>query len=348
MRIVLVTDAWHPQTNGVVTTLAHTVSHLRAWGHDVNVLSAEGLPTIPCPSYPEIRLALFPGKRVESYLDELQPDAIHIATEGTLGLAARAHCVRRRLPHTTSYHTQYPEYVAQRYPIPVEVGYGYVRWFHGLAQRTLVPTPGIRAALAARGLTRLALWSRGVDLARFRPRDKHYFDLPRPVMLYAGRVAVEKNLDAFLRLSLPGTKVVVGDGPAREQLQRRHPTVVFTGYKFGDELAGAIAAANVFVFPSLTDTFGLVMLEAMACGVPVAALPASAPADVIEQGVTGVIDQDLKTAIRAALALSPDACRRYAEQFTWQRAARQFLDALAPIERANRLPRRGAPAFGRF
>jgi glycosyltransferase involved in cell wall biosynthesis len=344
VKVLLVTDAWHPQINGVVTTLRHTVDSLRAWGHEVHVLSADGFNTIPCPSYPEIRLALFPGPRVEAYIDQLQPDAIHIATEGTLGLAARAHCVRRRLPHTTSYHTQYPEYVSQRYPIPIEVGYAFVRWFHGMAMRTLVPTPGVRQSLAERGLQNLSLWTRGVDLERFRPTSREYFNLPRPIMVYAGRVAVEKNLDAFLRVSLPGTKVIVGDGPARESLQRRYRSVVFTGYKHGDELVRAIGAADVFVFPSLTDTFGLVMLEAMACGVPVAALPASAPRDVIEQGVTGVIDNDLEAAIGTALALSPHACRRYAEQFTWERAARQFLNALAPIEPAARGFRRRASA----
>jgi glycosyltransferase involved in cell wall biosynthesis len=338
LKILLVTDAWQPQTNGVVTTLTQTVTRLRSLNHRVLVIEPGAYATVPCPSYPEIRLALFPGKLFEAAVNEYEPDAIHIATEGPLGLAARAYCARRRLPHTTSYHTQYPEYVNQRYPIPLELGYTYVRWFHGLAQSTLVATRGIVDMLGARGMRNLRLWTRGVDTERFQPTDKSYFTLPRPIALYAGRVAVEKNLEAFLQAPCAGTKVVVGDGPARKDLELRHPTVVFTGYKFGVELAHAIAAADVFVFPSLTDTFGLVMLEAMACGVPVAALPASAPRDVIDDGVSGVIHEDLATAIRAALQLSPGACRRHAQRFTWDRTAHQFLAALAPIER--RAPQR--------
>lgn len=335
MRILVCTDAWRPQTNGVVTTLSETTSALRQRGHDVLVVDPDGSRTIPCPSYPEIRLALFPGERVTRVIREFQPDAIHIATEGPIGLAARAYVARHRLPHTTSYHTQYPEYVAQRYPIPLAAGYTYVRWFHGLAAATLVATRGVAEMLQSRGFRNTRIWTRGVDLNRFRPGPKDYFDLPRPILLYAGRVAVEKNLDAFLTADVPGTKVVVGDGPARAKLERRHPTVVFTGYKFGEELARAMASADVFVFPSLTDTFGLVMLEAMACGVPVAALPASAPRDVIDDGVSGVIHEQLAIAIRRALSLSPRACRRHAEQFTWQRTAHQFLEALVPLNRSQ-------------
>ncbi len=345
MRIAIVSDAWYPQTNGVVTTLTHTIECLRAAGHTVEVLGPDSFATVPCPSYPEIRVALWPWRRVAALIEQFVPDRIHIATEGPLGLAARAYCVRRAIPFTTSYHTQYPEYVRARYPIPLEAGYAYMRWFHGAAVRTLVTTPTMRQQLEARGLTNLTLWTRGVDLMQFRPRGKDYFDLPRPIMLFAGRVAIEKNLDAFLSLRLSGSKVVVGDGPQLHTLKQRHQTVVFTGYKFGDELVRAIAAADVFVFPSVTDTFGLVMLEAMACGVPVAAFPAAAPRHVVEPGVSGAINADLSVAIRAALALSPTICRRYAERFTWSRSARQFADALVPVSRQLPLGRASREVF---
>jgi glycosyltransferase involved in cell wall biosynthesis len=329
MRIAIVTDAWLPQVNGVVRTLGQTIHEATAAGHEVSVVSPADFRTLPCPTYPEIRLALFPGRGIRRRLDELRPDAVHIATEGPLGLAARNWCVRRGWPFTTAYHTQFPEYVRARAPIPLWAGYAAVRWFHGRAARTLVTTPSMMRHLEARGFRNLALWGRGVDTDLFRPRGKDFLDLPRPVWLYIGRVAVEKGVEDFLKLDLPGTKLVVGDGPAAADLRARYPDAVYAGYRHGEDLAAHIAAADVFVFPSRTDTFGLVLLEAMACGVPVAAYPVTGPIDVVRNGVTGVLDEDLRAAAMAALELDPVACREQALQHSWEAATRQFLASLA-------------------
>ena len=335
MKIALVTDAWLPQVNGVVRTLGHTVREAEALGHEVHVIAPAGFRAVPCPTYPEIRLALFAGRAVRRRLEELAPDAVHIATEGPLGLAARNWCVRRERPFTTAYHTQFPEYVRARAPIPLGVGYAAVRWFHGRACRTLVATASMRRQLEARGLRNLALWGRGVDTALFRPHDKGFLDLPRPIWLYFGRVAVEKGIGDFLDLDLPGTKLVVGDGPARAALQRRYPRAVFAGYRYGEDLAAHVAASDVFVFPSRTDTFGLVLLEAMSCGVPVAAYPVAGPVDVVVNGVTGVLEEDLRSAALAALQLHPADCRRHALEHSWEASTRQFLAALEPVHRRS-------------
>jgi glycosyltransferase involved in cell wall biosynthesis len=333
MRIAIVSDAWRPQINGVVTTLGKTVEAATALGHEVELISAEGMRSFPCPSYPEIRLAVRPGRRVRERLQQFTPDALHIATEGPLGLAARSYAIRRAIPFTTSYHTQFPDYVAQRWGIPASIGYAYLRHFHRPAVHTMVGTETVRGNLQARGFGHLVLWSRGVDTALFRPdpdaRREAQAHWPRPIMLYAGRVAVEKNLEAFLRPELPGTKLIVGGGPALEGLRARHPRAVFLGYRFGLELARAIAGADVFVFPSRTDTFGIVMLEAMACGLPVAAFPVQGPLDVVRNGVTGVLDEDLPRAIRGALQLDPQQCLAFAQLHTWERCTRQFLGHLA-------------------
>jgi len=334
MRLALVTDAWLPQVNGVVRTLGHTLREVEAAGHEVTVISPADFRTIPCPTYPEIRLSVFAGRAVRRRLDALAPDAVHIATEGPLGLAARKWCVRRDQPFTTAYHTQFPEYVRARVPIPLGVGYAAVRWFHGRAARTLVTTPTMQRQLECRGLRNLALWGRGVDTELFRPRDKLFLDLPRPVWLYFGRVSVEKGIEDFLRLDLPGTKLVVGDGPATQELRRRYPDAVFRGYRHGEDLAAHIAASDVFVFPSRTDTFGLVLLEAMACGVPVAAYPVTGPVDVVVDAVTGILSEDLRAAALAALQLDPAACRAHALQHSWEASTRQFLAALAPAPHA--------------
>jgi glycosyltransferase involved in cell wall biosynthesis len=331
LRLALVTDAWLPQVNGVVRTLGHTIREIEAAGHEVTVISPADFRTIPCPTYPEIRLALFAGRTVRKRLDALEPDAVHVSTEGPLGLAARNWCVRRRRPFTTAYHTQFPEYVRARAPIPLSVGYAAVRWFHGRATRTLVTTPSMQRQLEARGLRNLHLWGRGVDTAVFRPRGKDFLDLPRPIWLYFGRVAVEKGIGDFLDLNLPGTKLVVGDGPACEELKRRYPSAVFAGYQHGEDLAAHISASDVFVFPSRTDTFGLVLLEAMACGVPVAAYPVTGPVDVVVDGVTGVLGEDLREAALAALQMDPAACRAHAVAHSWEASTRQFLNALAPV-----------------
>lgn len=331
MKIALVTDAWLPQTNGVVRTLTITADRLSQAGYDVTLITPAGFRTVPCPTYPEIRLSLLSSGRVWRSLDALDPQAVHIATEGPLGLAARRWCLRRARAFTTSYHTQFPEYLRARLPVPLAVSYAYLRWFHGKAAHTLVATPSMKRALEERGFGNLALWSRGVDTELFRPRNEKFLDLPRPVWLYFGRVAVEKGVEDFLRLDLPGTKLVVGDGPAASRLRQAYPEAVFTGYRFGEELARHIAASDVFVFPSRTDTFGLVLLEAMACGVPVAAYPVTGPVDVVVDGVTGVLSDDLGAAARAALKLKRDACRQHALRYTWEAATRQFIGALAAL-----------------
>lgn len=330
MKIAIVTDAWRPQTNGVVKTLSTTADGLRALGHDVRLIEPSQFRTFPCPTYPEIRLAWLPYGRLSELLEDFGPDAIHIATEATLGAAARKWCLRRRFPFTTSYHTQFPEYVRARVPIPLSVSYAHLRRFHSAAARTMVATPTMQRLLESRGFRNIVRWTRGVDVSLFKPRDKNFLDLPRPIAMYVGRVAVEKNIEAFLNLDLPGTKVIVGDGPARAELEVNYRNAKFVGFKFGEELAAHVAAADVFVFPSRTDTFGLVLLEAMACGVPVAAYPATGPIDVVTQGVTGALNEDLRAAALAALKLDPQQCRAYALANTWETATRQFLSQLAP------------------
>lgn len=329
MRIAIVTDAWLPQTNGVVRTLSKTAEQLLALGHDVRVIEPNQFRTFPCPTYPEIRLAWLPYRLIDKLLREFAPDAIHIATEGTLGGAARTWCLRHRMPFTTSYHTQFPEYIRARVPIPLSVSYAFLRNFHGAAARTMVATPTMQRQLESRRFKNTVRWTRGVDTQLFRPRDKQWLQLPRPVALYTGRVAVEKNIEAFLEFEWPGTKVIVGDGPARVELEAKYPSAKFVGYKFGDELAAQVAAADVFVFPSRTDTFGLVLLEAMACGVPVAAYPVTGPIDVVQPGITGVLHENLREAALQALKVSPEKCRAYALEYTWAAATEQFLNNLA-------------------
>ena len=330
-RVVIITDAWKPQTNGVVRTLSKTGACLEAKGYEVHFITPEGFRTFPCPTYPEIRLSLGAGKEVGRRIERIDPDYIHISTEGPLGLAARSHCHKRKLEYTTAYHTQFPEYVRARAPIPLAAGYAFMRWFHGGGCRTMVGTRHLMSLLRSRGFERLALWGRGVDVDLFKPRDKTFLSAPRPISMYMGRVAVEKNIHEFLDLDLPGTKFVVGDGPALEDLRKRYPNVRFTGYKMGVELAQHLAAADVFVFPSRTDTFGLVLLEAMACGVPVAAYPVTGPLDVVKSGKVGVLSDDLGEAVEKALLLDPDACREYALKHTWEAATDQFIRNLTPV-----------------
>jgi glycosyltransferase involved in cell wall biosynthesis len=345
VRIALATDAWTPQTNGVVTTLKATAAALTLQGHEVCIIAPHGLATIACPSYPEIRLALSPGAYVARELKTFRPHAIHLATEGPLGLAVRRYCRTRGVPFTTSYHTRYPEYLRARWPIPLAVSYAWLRRFHGAAARTFVSSATLERELAVRGFRHLHRWCRGVDLRTFKPRPSHpqLADLPRPIMVCVGRVAIEKNLDAFLALELPGTKLVIGDGPQRAALEARYPQVRFGGYRFGAELAALLSGADVLVFPSLTDTFGLVMIEALACGVPVAAFPVPGPLDVLEPGVTGVLHRDLRLAIAGALRLERSACVAAAGAYSWHAATAQFLTGLAPIP----LPMRARLAVGR-
>jgi len=336
MRIAIVTDAWAPQVNGVVRTLEAVIAELRAGGHEVLVVSPSGAPSLPCPTYPEIRLALMTPAAVGRRITAFGAEAVHIATEGPLGLSARRWCRARRLPFTTAYHTQFPDYVAARTGADPEWVWRYVRWFHDPAAAVLVSTATIERTLRTHGLTRVKRWGRGVGPA-FRPEGAM---APRmaaaraaggaPVLLHVGRVAVEKNVEAFLAADAPGTKVVVGDGPARAALERRFPDALFLGTLFGDDLAAAYRAADVLVFPSRTDTFGLVMIEALACGTPVAAYPVPGPVDVLA-AATGAMAERLDEAIARALTLDRAACAAAGAGFTWAASARQFLDALAPF-----------------
>jgi glycosyltransferase involved in cell wall biosynthesis len=324
MRIMIVSDAWYPQTNGVVSTLTQTAAWLGRFGHEVRMLTPTDFRSMPCPTYPEIRLSLFPFRRLRRLLREFSPQAIHIATEGPLGLAARRVCVRHGLRFTTSYHTQFPQYLRARWPVPLAASYRLLRWFHGPAVRCMVSTGSVRRDLSNRGFRNLATWRRGVDTELFKPRDKGLLDLPRPIAAYVGRVAVEKNVEAFLGMAWTGSKVVIGDGPARARLQAHYPAAHFLGFRYREELAAHLAAADVMVFPSRTDTFGLVNLEAMACGVPVAAYPVTGPIDVIDDGVTGALDEDLGMAAQRALRIDPKACRERALRSGWDVCSREF------------------------
>jgi glycosyltransferase involved in cell wall biosynthesis len=324
MRIAIVSDAWFPQTNGVVNTLAQTATWLGRFGHEVRLIVPREFRTVACPSYPEIRIAVRPMRKLARFMDAFRPQAAHIATEGPLGFAARRYCVGRGLRFTSSYHTQFPQYLRSRWPIPLWVSYCVLRWFHGAAHSCMVSTQGVANELAARGFGNLVRWQRGVDTELFWPRGKDFLRLQRPIAACVGRVAVEKNVEAFLRMPWRGTKIVIGDGPERLRLQSQHPDAVYVGFRFGEDLAAHIAAADVLVFPSLTDTFGLVNLEAMACGVPVAAYPVTGPIDVVHDGVTGALDIDLGRAAERALRLDPAACRARALQSSWKECTREF------------------------
>ncbi len=343
MHIALISDAWFPQVNGVVRTLSTVVRELRAMGHQVSTITPDMFRSIPCPGYKEIRLSLTAavGKR----LAQLKPDAIHIAVEGPLGLLARRYCLKHGLPFTTAYHTKFPEYLQEQYGIPSWLTYPLVRRFHAPSCSVMVATPTLEAELLARGFKNIARWSRGVDTDLFAPGDKSFLDLPRPIMLNVGRVSAEKNIGAFLDLDLPGTKLVVGDGPQLKELRKKYPQVHFAGVKAGAELAKYYAASDVFVFPSKTDTFGLVLLEALASGLPVAAYPVTGPLDVITSQDVGCLDLDLQQAVRAALKLSPQRCREYALTYSWRASAEQFVNNLKPRQiqsPTDRLCRRAA------
>jgi glycosyltransferase involved in cell wall biosynthesis len=336
LRILLATDAWAPQINGVVVTLGNTVRWLERWGHEVHVLSPQGFRTIPMPTYPEIPLAILPGAKVAQRIRDFAPDAIHIATEGPLGSATRAYCLKNNLNFTTAYHTCFPEYVKPRFGIPLGITYAWLRRFHGASSAILVATAAIQSLLEERGFRNIARWSRGVDTDLFTPGGERFVELPRPVFLFVGRLAMEKNLPGFLGLDLPGTKLVVGDGPARAQLEQRYPDAVFVGTKQGAELASYYRRADVFVFPSRTDTFGLVLIEAMASGTPVAAFPVRGPIDVVKDATAGVLDEDLGAAALAALRLDREKVAKYALQYSWEHCTRQFLSSLVPARTVER------------
>ena len=331
MKIALVSDAWSPQVNGVVRTLQEVATHLEAAGHELVTVTPDLFRSFPCPTYPEIRLALGAGRGVARILDATRPDAIHIATEGPLGCAARRYCVKRGLDFTTAYHTRFPEYVKARLGVPLPLSYWMLRRFHGASAGVMVSTETIRQELSKWGFSKLRRWSRGVDTEVFKPGPKDFFDLPRPIFLTVSRIAVEKNIPAFLDLDLPGSKVVVGGGPMLASLKQRYPEVHFAGAQYGAALAQHYAAADVFVFPSLTDTFGLVLLEALACGVPVAAFPVPGPIDVIGSHHAGCLDTDLRKAALAALDIPADVCREFALSFTWEHCTTQFVENLVPV-----------------
>ncbi|MGE0736091.1 MAG: glycosyltransferase family 4 protein [Alphaproteobacteria bacterium] len=331
MRILLATDAWFPQVNGVVRTLDTVRRELLALGHDVLVVAPDRFKTIPCPSYPEIRLAFGVLPRLRKLIAEFQPEAVHIATEGPIGWAVRRFCLRRGWPFTTAFHTKFPEYVHARWRVPVGWSYALMRRFHRPSSGIMVATESLAKELSARGFENIRAWTRGVDTELFRPRAKGWLGADRPIFMFVGRVAVEKNIEAFLALDLPGTKFVVGDGPQLESLRAKYRAVRFTGYRQGEELAATLAEADVFVFPSLTDTFGLVLLEALASGVPVAAFPVTGPIDVVLDGKVGALDTDLRRAALEALQKSPDACRAYALGYSWRRCAEIFLGHLRPF-----------------
>ena len=325
-RALIVSDAWHPQINGVVRTLERLVVELAELGVETTMLTPADFHTIPCPTYPEIRLAITPFTRVRRRIEAAKADFIHIATEGPLGLMTRTWCRKRSEPFTTSYHTRFPEYVAARLPVPLSWSYAWIRRFHNAASGVMVATQSLEDELAGRGFKNLMRWSRGVDHKQFHLGHQPVLDLPRPIIGYIGRVSVEKNIEAFLSLDLPGTKVVVGDGPVLAEMRRRYPDVVFTGAKVGDDLARHYASLDVFVFPSLTDTFGNVLVEALASGVPVAAFPVTGPLDVIGDSGVGVLDTDLRAAALAALDIPRERCSAHALKFTWSESAREFLE----------------------
>lgn len=333
MRIALISDAWHPQINGLVTTITNTCRVLERLGHRVEVIAPERFRTWPCPGYPHIQLAFLCGPKLRPILKAFKPEAIHLMTEGPVGFAARRYCEQKGLDYTTCFHSYSPEYLNLRVGMPLVWSWGYLRWFHRTSRQIMVATESVEQELADKGFRRLVRWSRGVDTERFRPREKGFIRDERPVFMFTGRVAIEKNVEGFLSLDLPGSKYVVGDGPQRRELQIRYPRTRFVGYKSGEELARYMAAADVFVFPSRTDTFGLVVLEALACGVPVACYPVRGPKDVIQDERVGVLDDDLGRAALVALSLNSQRCRDYALQYSWENASRQFLRNLTPVRR---------------
>ncbi len=330
MRIAIPTDAWHPQVSGVVTKFERVALELEQMGHEVRLITPDMFRTIPCPTYPQIRLATNAG-RTARLLDAFAPDCVHLATEGPIGLAARSYCVRRNFPFTTSYTTRFPEYIRLRFPIPLSISYSVYRWFHSASSGVMVSTSAMMNELRKWGFKNLVQWTPGVDTKLFSPARRGLLNDKRPIMMYVGRVAVEKSIEEFLDLNFEGSKYVVGDGPDYAKLKARYPEARFVGYKSGEELAGYYASSDVFVFPSKTDTFGLVILEALSSGVPVAAYPVRGPLDIVRQGETGFLEQDLGKAVRRALTIEGGKCREFALSHGWEESVREFIGNLVPI-----------------
>ncbi|MSS76807.1 MAG: glycosyltransferase family 1 protein [Methyloglobulus sp.] len=331
MRIALISDAWHPQINGVVTTLTNTVAALLKLGHEVELITPDRFKTYPWPGYPDVGMAFLCGPHLRPILKNFKPDAIHLVTEGSIGFAARRYCRKFGYRYTSSYLSQFPEYFKLRTGFPMMISETYLRWFHSESAHVMVATASLEQEMQQKGYQRLARWSRGVDTELFKPRDKDFIQDSRPIALFTGRAAIEKNIEAFLQLDLPGTKYVVGDGPHKDVLAKKYPKVRFTGYQHSENLARFMAAADVFVFPSLTDTFGVVLLEALSSGVPVAAYPVQAPKGVITDDKVGVLSDNLQQAAMTALSLNPQDCRRYALEYTWEKCTQQFVDNLVPM-----------------
>jgi glycosyltransferase involved in cell wall biosynthesis len=331
VRIALISDAWHPQINGVVTTLTNTVAALLKLGHKVELITPDRFKTYPWPGYPDVGMAFLCGPHLRPILKNFKPDAIHLVTEGSIGFAARRYCREFGYRYTSSYLSQFPEYFKLRTGFPMWISETYLRWFHSESAHVMVATAALEQEMQQKGYQRLARWSRGVDTELFKPRDTDFIQDPRPIALFTGRVAIEKNIEAFLQLDLPGTKYVVGDGPHKDVLAKKYPKARFTGYQHSENLARFMAAADVFVFPSLTDTFGVVLLEALASGVPVAAYPVQAPKGVITDAKVGVLSDNLQQAAMTALSLNPQDCRRYALEYTWEKCTQQFVDNLVPM-----------------
>lgn len=329
LKIVIATDAWKPQLNGVVRTLETLGDILTAFGNQVRYITPNEFKSVPLPSYPEIRLSLLPNRRVAQIINDFKPDAVHIATEGPIGRAVRRFCKRRDYPFTTSFHTRFPEYANERWAVPISWGYAVLKDFHKDGETMMVATPGLMDELRERGFVDMKLWARGVDLKQFTPGDRSFLDhYPRPIFLYVGRLAVEKSIEDFLKCDLPGTKLIVGDGPQRADLEERFKNAVFVGPKFGPDLTQFYQASDVFVFPSRTDTFGLVNVEALACGVPVAAYPVRGPLEILDGAPAGcgAMNEDLRQAcLDAYEKRDPAQCRTWAERFSWDAASRQFI-----------------------
>lgn len=334
LRIMIISDAWEPQVNGVVRTLRTTISELRSAGKIVEIIGPNHFKTIPLPFYSEIKLALFPSRKMSRLIEKFKPDALHIATEGPLGIAARKYALQEKIKFTTAFHTRFAEYLESRTKIPARITYMWLRWFHAPSAAVMVATQSLQEDLSKRKFKNLCSWSRGVDISLFQPSPREGWPFAHPIYLYVGRIAIEKNLRAFLELDLPGSKLIVGDGPQRKALEHEFPQAHFVGARHGQALAAAYAGADIFVFPSKTDTFGLVVLEALASGLPVAAYPVTGPKDILQAATqpVGALDEDLRTACLNALQVDRRNCRPYAERFSWKACAERFVENLVPVK----------------